>query len=156
MRIRLIAVGTKMPAWIEAGFLEYSKRLPRELSLELLELPVAKRSKNYNVAQVKQQEGDKILSAIGSGEGVIALDVKGQSWSTEKLSSNMDGWLQEGRHYNLLIGGPDGLDERCLQRADQKWSLSSLTLPHPLVRVIVAEQIYRGWSFLKGHPYHRG
>lgn len=156
MRIRLIAVGTKMPTWVETGFLEYSKRLPRELSLELLEIPVAKRSKNYNAEQMKQQEGDKILSVIGAGEGVIALDVKGKNWSTEKLSDNMQGWLQEGRHYNLLVGGPDGLDQRCLQRADQTWSLSNLTLPHPLVRVILAEQIYRSWSFLKGHPYHRG
>lgn len=96
-----------------------------------------------------------MLAAIPKGARVVALDVKGKPWSTEGLSSNMEEWMQDGRDVALLVGGPDGLDPRCLQQAQQRWSLSPLTFPHPLVRVIIAEQLYRAHSIIKNHPYHR-
>ncbi len=155
MRIRMLAVGTRMPDWVEQGVAEYRKRLTRDVLLDVVEIPMAKRGKNTDVERAKRDEAQALLAAIPPGDGVIALDVKGQPWSTEALSSQMAKWLGEGRNLNLLIGGPDGLAPECVQRADQRWSLSPLTLPHPLVRILVAEQLYRAWTLLNGHPYHR-
>jgi|TARA_Y100000310_G_scaffold279714_1_gene299007 23S rRNA (pseudouridine1915-N3)-methyltransferase len=156
MIIRLLAAGTKSPGWINAGFGEYAKRLPRECRLELVEIPLVKRSKASSIGQIRQREGEKILSRIPNTSHVVALDIGGSNWSTEDLASKMNGWLQSAMPVDLLIGGPDGLSAECKRRAEQKWSLSQLTLPHLLVRVIVAEQIYRAWSIVSGHPYHRG
>ncbi len=155
MRIKLITVGTKMPAWVEQGYAEYAKRLPRELSLELLELGLGHRGKGADLARAIRKEGDQMLAAIPPADRVIALDVKGSNWSTEKLAGRLSDWQMEGVDISLLVGGPDGLDGRCLARADARWSLSALTLPHPLVRVVLAEQIYRAWTILQGHPYHK-
>ncbi|WP_188152379.1 23S rRNA (pseudouridine(1915)-N(3))-methyltransferase RlmH [Teredinibacter waterburyi] len=158
MKIDLIAVGTKMPSWVQEGYQEYAKRLPRDLSLNLVELPLANRSKNTNVDQVKAAEGEQILSVIGSPSGnhrVIALDVLGKKLSTELLAEKMASWRMDGVNVSLLIGGPDGLSPKCLNRADEKWSLSGLTLPHPLVRIVLAEQLYRAWTILQNHPYHK-
>lgn len=155
MRIRIIAVGTKMPAWVEQGYVEYAKRMPRDCVVELVELPLAQRGKNTDIARAMEKEGEEILAAIGKGEQVIALDVKGKSWSTEQLAEQMANWRMSGNNYCLLIGGPDGLAPQCLAQAHMRWSLSALTLPHPLVRILVIEQLYRACSILQNHPYHK-
>ncbi|WP_421861803.1 23S rRNA (pseudouridine(1915)-N(3))-methyltransferase RlmH [Motiliproteus sp.] len=155
MRIRLICVGTKMPAWVETGYQEYAKRMPPEMSLELRELPLGHRGKGADLKRAIASEGDAMLAAIGKGDRVIALDVLGKPISTEQLASQLADFQMEGGNLSLLIGGPDGLDPRCLALAERKWSLSKLTLPHPLVRVLLAEQLYRGWTVLQGHPYHK-
>ena len=155
MRVRLLAVGTRMPDWVEAGVAEYRKRLSRDVQVEVVEIPLARRGKNADIERARREEGQALLAAIPPGDGVIALDVLGKPWSTEQLSRNLGGWLGEGRNINLLVGGPDGLAPEALQRAEQRWSLSPLTLPHPLVRILVVEQIYRAWTLLHGHPYHR-
>lgn len=155
MRLKVIAVGTKMPKWVETGSEEYTKRLGPDLRIEWVELPLGKRGKGADVARAIQAESDAMLAAIGKGDGVVALDVKGKAWSTEDLAGHLKNWQMGGRNISLLIGGPDGLSPECLQRAEQKWSLSALTFPHPLVRVILAEQLYRAWSINNNHPYHR-
>ena len=155
MKIRLIAVGTKMPAWVEEGYADYAKRLSGEITLELIEIAAGKRGKNADVVRITEKEGEAMLAAIPSGDRIVALDVLGKSFGTEQLASTLESWLPEGRHMSLLIGGPEGLAPAALARAEEKWSLSKLTLPHPLVRVLVAEQLYRAWTLLKGHPYHR-
>lgn len=155
MKLTLLAVGTKMPAWVTDGYQEYAKRLPKECQLILKEITPAKRGKSGHSQQWMEEEGERILAAIPTNHHVVALDVKGKPWSTEQLSQQMESWLSDGRDVSLLVGGPDGLDPRCLQRANQKWSLSALTLPHPLVRIVMAEQLYRAWTVLQNHPYHR-
>jgi 23S rRNA (pseudouridine1915-N3)-methyltransferase len=156
MQIHLIAVGTRMPGWVSDGYSEYARRLPRECSLKLTEIPLAQRSKSQPVSRAIKDEGKRMQAAIGTSHRVIALDVKGRGWSTGQLAGHLKDWMQDGRDISLLVGGPDGLAENCLQAAAQRWSLSPLTLPHPLVRVILAEQLYRAWSLNAGHPYHRG
>lgn len=156
MRIHLISVGRRMPSWVEAGYGEYAKRLPAECSLHLVEVEPRRRVKGGSPDQARIEEGERILKAIPKGAGVVALDLAGGPWSTEALAGQMRGWMGEGRDRVLLVGGADGLSAACLERADQRWSLSNLTFPHQLVRILVAEQIYRAWSLLKGHPYHRG
>lgn len=160
MRIRLLAVGNKLPSWVEEGFNEYLKRFPASCYLELIEIPPEKRNPRLAPAGALTQkliarEGEKLLAAIKPTHRVIALDVKGQLWSTEKLATQVEKWQNEGQHIDMLIGGPDGLSAACLKKAEIKWSLSPLTLPHPLVRIVVAEQLYRAVSILQNHPYHR-
>lgn len=155
MRISVIAVGTRMPDWIEAGVAEYRKRLPPEIQFEIREIALAKRGKNADVARAIQQEGAAMLTAIGARDTVIALDVLGKTVSTESLAAALRDWQMRGDNISLLVGGPDGLAPECTARAAQRWSLSGLTLPHPLVRVLLAEQVYRAWSINNNHPYHR-
>lgn len=155
MKVRIIAVGTKMPTWVEQGYAEYAKRMPRDCVVELVELPLAQRGKNTDIARAMEKEGEEMLAAIGKGEQVIALDVKGKSWSTEQLAEQMANWRMSGSNYCLLIGGPDGLAPQCLAKAQIHWSLSALTLPHPMVRILVIEQLYRACSILQNHPYHK-
>ena len=155
MRIQLIAVGTKMPAWVTQGVDEYTKRLPPELKWELKELPLGQRGKGADIKRAINTEGQQMLAAIGQYDHVVALDVKGKPWSTEQLSRELLDWQREGDNISLLVGGPDGLAKECLQRANKKWSLSPLTLPHPLVRIVLAEQLYRAWTINSNHPYHR-
>ena len=155
MRISVITVGTRMPAWVSQGIAEYSKRLPRELQLVWREIPLARRGKDSAAQQMCASEGEQILKAIAPGERVIALDVTGQRLSTEQLARQLESWQMSGDNYSVLIGGPDGLSPACLARADQRWSLSDLTLPHPLVRVLLVEQLYRAWTITVNHPYHR-
>jgi len=155
MRIRLLAVGTKMPKWVEQGVDEYRKRLPPELKLELKEIALGKRGKGADIRRAISSEGQLMLAAIGERDRVVALDVKGKPWSTEQLAGNLRDWQLGGDNISLLVGGPDGLADDCLQRADQRWSLSALTLPHPLVRIVLAEQLYRAWTVNSNHPYHR-
>jgi 23S rRNA (pseudouridine1915-N3)-methyltransferase len=155
MRIHLVAVGTRMPDWVTQGYEEYVRRLPRECELILKEIAPARRGKNADIARLREDEGERMLAAVSRDEYVVALDVGGKPWSTPDLAHNLDRWLANGRDVALLVGGPDGLSPACRQRADQAWSLSPLTFPHPIVRVIVAEQIYRAWSIRQNHPYHR-
>lgn len=155
MKIRLLAVGQKMPAWVEAGWAEYAGRMPPECRLELVEIPLAQRAKSQPVERAVQQEGGKLLAALDGGERLIALDVRGKAWSTDELATQLADWLRDGRDLALAVGGPDGLAPDVLARAERRWSLSPLTLPHPLVRVVIAEQLYRATSILKNHPYHR-
>lgn len=144
-----------MPQWVEQGYQEYSKRLPRDVGLEVIEIPLGARGKNPDIARAIKQESDAILSHINKQDHVIALEVKGQNWSTEKLAQHMERWQMDGLNVCLLVGGPDGLSDACRQRANQQWSLSALTLPHPVVRIVLAEQVYRAWSVTQNHPYHR-
>ncbi len=155
MLIRILAIGNKMPSWVNEGYLEYAKRFPSSCQLELVEIPAEKRLNQGDIPKLTEREGQKLLAQIKPGNHVIALDVKGQSWSTEKLSEHLKEWHMHGRNIDLLIGGPDGLASACLQKAETKWSLSPLTLPHPLVRIVLAEQLYRALTILQNHPYHR-
>lgn len=144
-----------MPDWVEAGCHEYLKRLPSELNVEIIELPLGQRGKGADINRAIQREGESMLKAIGEHDHVIALDVLGKAWSTEQLADKLQQWQLSGDNFSLLIGGPDGLSKECLQRANSKWSLSALTLPHPLVRILLAEQLYRAGTINSGHPYHR-
>lgn len=144
-----------MPDWVNTAFQEYQKRLPHDYRLELIEVPTAKRAKQDNSQQCMQQEAEAIVKVLPSKVFVIALCVKGKSFSTEQLAQKLQSFHDESQDIAIVVGGPDGLANEILSRAQQHWSLSSLTLPHPLVRVLLAEQIYRSWSILAGHPYHR-
>jgi 23S rRNA (pseudouridine1915-N3)-methyltransferase len=155
MHIHLIAIGQRMEAWVNEGYQEFARRMPQECALRLKEIPAVKRGKNADIPRILQQEGERMLGAIPSGARVIALDVDGRQWSTAQLAQELEQWLPAGQDVALLVGGPEGLAPQCLERAQQRWSLSALTLPHPLVRVVVAEQLYRAWTIIKGHPYHR-
>ena len=145
MKITLIAVGTKMPAWVTTGFEEYQRRFPKDMPFELIEIPAGKRGKNADIKRILEQEGKAMLAACGKGK-VVTLDIPGKPWTTPQLAEQLEGWKNDGRDVCLLIGGPEGLSPECKAAAEQSWSLSPLTLPHPLVRVVVAESLYRAAS----------
>lgn len=155
MKLRLIAAGTKMPAWVTTAFDDYRKRLPPQLKLELLEIPVAHRGNNADIARLKKDEGALMLRALRPDDHVVAFDERGESLATLDWAKALQQWMQDGNDVALLVGGPDGLAPEALQRAQRRWSLSKLTLPHALVRVFIAEQLYRAYSVLSNHPYHR-
>ena len=155
MRINVLAVGTRMPAWVEAGADNYIKRLPRHIDLQFTEIPAAPRTSGSTTAKIMAKEGDALLKAARDADYVIALDERGTHWTSRQLADQLQGWMNDYPRVALLVGGADGLDPRCLEAAQRSWSLSALTLPHPLVRVVLAEQIYRAWTLLQGHPYHR-
>lgn len=155
MRLSVIAVGTRMPDWVRQGVEEFSKRLPREFNLNWQEIAPAKRGKETSPAQACATEGEHILKAIPASDKVIALEVTGKRLTTEALATKLQSWQMSGDNYSFVIGGPDGLSRDCLARADYRWSLSDLTLPHPLVRVVLIEQLYRAWTITVNHPYHR-
>lgn len=155
MRIRILAVGEKMPGWVETASNDYLKRFPRDFSVVLKSVAAAGRRTGGKPKLACEQEGKSLLSAVADRDYVIALDVLGRQWSTEDLAEQVSSWRMEGKNVSLLIGGPEGLASECLDRADQRWSLSKLTLPHPMVRVLLLEQLYRAWSILNSHPYHR-
>lgn len=155
MRIQLIAVGSKMPSWVEQGYQQYGKRFPSDMPLSLTEIPAGKRGKNADIKRILHKEGELTMAAIPKGNRIVTLEVTGKPWDTPMLASNMQKWQMDGRDVSLLIGGPEGLAPECIAASEQKWSLSPLTLPHPLVRIIVAESLYRAWSVNTNHPYHR-
>ncbi|MDR3385739.1 MAG: 23S rRNA (pseudouridine(1915)-N(3))-methyltransferase RlmH [Rudaea sp.] len=155
MHARLIAVGDRMPAWVTAGCDEYAKRLQHELPLELVEISTKGRGQR-EPARAIADEGLAMLAAIPKGAHVVALDGRGKPWSSEELAQQLQRWRMQGTDLAFLVGGPDGLAPAVLERAHQRWSLGPLTLPHPLVRVVLAEQLYRAVSLLGNHPYHRG
>ncbi|SDM71889.1 23S rRNA (pseudouridine1915-N3)-methyltransferase [Franzmannia pantelleriensis] len=155
MKLKLLAVGTKMPSWVEQGVGEYRKRLPRDFSLEIIEIAPGARGKNADIARAVASEGERMRERLKGTEHLVALEVSGKPWSTEQLAEQAADWRLAGRDVALLVGGPDGIEPGLSARADQRWSLSPLTLPHPLVRILLAEQLYRAWTLLVGHPYHR-
>jgi 23S rRNA (pseudouridine1915-N3)-methyltransferase len=144
-----------MPAWVNQGIQTYTKRLPRHIELQFRELPAAQRVSGATPEKLKQKEGNQLLKAAPDSAYVIALDEHGKSWNSTDVAAQLEDWMAHYPSIVFFIGGPDGLAETCKQRADQLWSLSPLTLPHPLVRVVLAEQIYRAWTLVQGHPYHR-
>jgi 23S rRNA (pseudouridine1915-N3)-methyltransferase len=154
MKIRIISVGHKMPEWVENACQEYIKRMPREASVEIVEIKPDKRAAGKTSSTVQEAEAKRILDACGK-DYVIALDEKGNEVTTLQLSSRMVNWLAGGRDVSLIIGGADGLHPDIKKKADWLWSLSKLTLPHGMVRVVLAEQLYRAWTVINHHPYHR-
>ena len=154
-RISIVAVGKRMPDWIQTGFAEYKKRLSQDVTLDLIEVTPAQRTRSTITARLRQQEAQSILDALPAHTHVIALDENGKRQTTMQLSARMQDWMDQGINISLIIGGADGLDKSVLAAAHERWSLSDYTLPHALVRVVLAEQIYRAWTILKNHPYHR-
>jgi 23S rRNA (pseudouridine1915-N3)-methyltransferase len=155
MQINLISIGNRMPGWVQQGYDEYAKRLPRECELVLKEIELGKRGKNADIARLVKSEGERMLAAIPQNARIVTLDIPGKPWTTPELAEALQRWLVGGQNIALLVGGPEGLAESVRQQAHESWSLSKLTFPHPLVRILVAEQIYRAWSLLNNHPYHR-
>jgi 23S rRNA (pseudouridine1915-N3)-methyltransferase len=155
MQIHLIAVGNKMPGWVQQGYEQYAKRMPRECELVLKEITPGKRTKTSDIKRILKDEGERSIAAIPQGAHVVSLEVSGKIWSTTELAGAMQNWLTKGTPIALIIGGPEGLSANVSSLAQESWSLSNLTFPHPLVRVIVAEQLYRAWTVLSNHPYHR-
>lgn len=155
MKLQLIAVGTKMPNWVTIAFNDYCSRFPKDMPLELIEIPARRRTKNADISRILEKEGEQMLAHCGKGNRIVTLDIPGKPLTTDNLAAELEKWKLDGRDVSFLIGGPEGLSPICKQVAHQSWSLSSLTLPHPLVRVIVAESLYRAWSITTNHPYHR-
>ena len=155
MRLRVLAVGQKMPAWVDQGVEEYARRMPREISVEWLDIPPAKRG-SATREKYRVQEAEAIEAKLSGKDYVVALDICGKAVSTELIAERFDQWQMQGEQISIVIGGPDGLHPNILKGAKERWSLGQITLPHPLVRVILAEQLYRAWSVQAGHPYHRG
>lgn len=155
MRLRLITASNKQPRWVTDGYAHYARRLDQRCALELVEVPLSRRTASTPVARAVEDEDRRMLRHVPPGAHVVALERDGRAWSTEQLAARVEDWRMAGGPVCLLVGGPDGLGPECAQRAAERWSLSGLTLPHGLVRVIVAEALYRADSLLRGHPYHR-
>jgi 23S rRNA (pseudouridine1915-N3)-methyltransferase len=153
MKLFVVAVGQRMPAWVDAGFAEYAKRMPREMRIELIALKPGARDAGEKRAV--ESEGKRILAAVPAGCMTVALDERGAPFTTAELARRLARWRQSGRNIAFLVGGPDGLAEGVKKSSDAMWSLSALTLPHGLARVVLAEQLYRAASILHNHPYHR-
>jgi 23S rRNA (pseudouridine1915-N3)-methyltransferase len=155
VKINLLAVGGKMPDWVNNASDDFIKRLPPEIKINTILLPLIKRGKNPDIARIVRDESRKILAAVPKDSLLVVLDVQGKSVTTMKFSAMLETWLQQGQDITIVIGGPDGVSDELLAKATRRLSLSALTFPHPLVRVILLEQIYRAWSILNNHPYHR-
>ena len=155
MRIHLVAVGHRRTEWERDGYREYARRMPPELSIGLREILPSKRGSRDSTARHVDDEGRRLLAAVPDGARVVALDERGVAWTTAALADRIGRWMHEGRDLALLVGGADGLAPACIAAAEHRWSLSPLTLPHGLVRIVVAEQLYRAWTILRRHPYHR-
>jgi len=155
MKIRLLAVGQKMPKWVQQTFNDYNNRLSKNQQLELVEIVPVYRAKTMNVDKAKQMEGDSIMAALKPHEKIIVLDERGKAISTKFLAQSIKSWQMDAFNIAIIIGGADGVSEKVKLKAYHLWSLSQLTFPHPLVRVILMEQIYRAYSLIANHPYHR-
>lgn len=154
MKIHLLAAGTRMPGWVVQAYTDYAKRLPKGM-LELTEISLTRRTRG-DLSRALYQEGQRMLDAAPPRGRHIALAVKGKSWNTMQVARQLAHWRQNGEDVAIMIGGPDGLSPECLRKCRESWSLSPLTLPHGLARVVVTEQLYRAWSILQRTPYHRG
>jgi 23S rRNA (pseudouridine1915-N3)-methyltransferase len=148
-------VGQKMPTWVETACADYLKRMPRELKISVSNIALAQRKGGGSVDQLKQQEASQIMQKMPRGSFSIALDERGKHWSSREWSRQLEYWMREHPRVNLIIGGPDGLTDECREACAQTVALGAMTMPHALVRVVLIEQIYRAWSLLNGHPYHR-
>jgi len=155
VKINLIAIGNKMPDWVGLASDDFTKRLPAEIKINTILLPLIKRGKNPDIPRIVRDESRKLLAAVPKDSLLVVLDVLGKPLDTMKFSGLLDSWLQQGQDVSIVIGGPDGLSQELLAKASLKISLSALTFPHPLVKVILLEQLYRAWSILNNHPYHR-
>ena len=155
MQIHIIAIGERMPAWVAEAYAEYAKRLPHECRLSLHEIPAGKRGKGADLVRLTREEGARQLGAVPAGCRIVALDRGGREFDTEGLASRLGQQMQDGTDLALLIGGPEGLAPECLAAAHERWALSRLTFAHPVVRVVLAEQLYRAWSIIGNRPYHR-
>lgn len=155
MKAKLIAVGERAPGWVSEGFAEYRKRLSHWVPLDLVEIEPGLRGRNRDAARATADEGARVLAALPKQATVVALDGRGRAWSSEQLAQRLEHWRAQGRDLALLIGGPEGHAADVLARADESWSLGPLTLPHMLVRLVAAEQLYRAAAMLANHPYHR-
>lgn len=155
MKARLVAVGERAPGWVAQGFAEYQKRLSHWLPLELVEIEPGIRGKGRDTARAISDEGARVLAALPKQAQVVALDGRGRMHSSEQLAQRLEHWRGQGRDLAFLIGGPEGHAPDVLARADETWSLGPLTLPHMLVRLVLAEQLYRAAALLANHPYHR-
>ena len=155
MRVTILSVGHKMPAWIQDGFQEYVRRMPPEIRVELVELKPEERGAGRDPERAKATEGERLIDALPKDATLLALDERGKAVTTQGLSVMLAQWMRDGAHPAFAIGGADGHSEALRARADKLLSLSALTLPHGLVRVLLAEQLYRAWSILARHPYHR-
>ena len=156
MRFHIIAIGHRRAGWEQDGFREYARRMPPELSVELHEIAPSKRTKRDSPQRHVADEASRLIAAIPGGARVVALDERGAAWTTRELANRIEHWMLDGRDLALLIGGADGLAPACIEAAEHRWSLSPLTLPHGLARIVVAEQLYRVSTILRRHPYHRG
>ena len=155
MHIRLIAVGDRQPSWVDDAFGAYSGRFPREWKFRFDSIATVRRTKNDKSDQAMVTEGEQLFAKLNANERVVLLDERGKQLTSQALTENVSNWQADGRDLSFVIGGPDGVPDACRKRADFIWSLSSLTLPHGLARVLFAEQMYRAWSLQMGHPYHR-
>jgi 23S rRNA (pseudouridine1915-N3)-methyltransferase len=155
LRLLLLTASNRQPAWVDAGYLDYARRLHGRCRLDLEVIPLARRSAAMPVERALAVEDERMAAAIPGGAHVVALSEDGRTWSTAELARKLEAWMRLGAPVCLLVGGPDGLGPVCNARAAERWSLSRLTLPHGLVRVVVAEALYRAWSVLERHPYHR-
>jgi 23S rRNA (pseudouridine1915-N3)-methyltransferase len=155
VHIHLLSVGTRLPEWVDHACSHYARRMPPHCRFQLKEIPAGKRTKGSDIDRILRDEGERLLAAVPRDCHVIALERTGKAIDTEALAGQMNNWFSGGRDVALLIGGPEGLSPECLDRADALWSLSDLTLAHPVARIVLAEQLYRAWSILENQPYHR-
>jgi len=155
MRLVIVAIGQRMPSWVQAGWSEYARRFSRGFTLDLVEVPAIRRPRNADIEAIRRRESEALLAAVPDTHLVVALDEKGKQFSTPELARRMADWMRNGQDLSFLVGGPDGLSRECRERCELVWSLGMLTLPHPLVRIVLAEQLYRAWSITRNHPYHR-
>jgi 23S rRNA (pseudouridine1915-N3)-methyltransferase len=155
LRLSLITASNRQPQWVDAGADDYAKRLRGRCTLEIKTIPLARRTHSAPTERAIADEGERLLAQLPPTAHVVALLEKGKPWSTKDLAAKLESWMQRGAPVAFLVGGPDGLSPECVARAGERWSLSNLTLPHGLVRVVAAEALYRAWSLLENHPYHR-
>jgi len=156
MQIKLLALGTRMPQWVQQAYQEYAQRMPTVCQLHLVEIAAKKRGKNADTKRILRDEAQLLKAAVPKGALIISLDRKGKAIDTEMLAREMQGWIDNSQDVALMIGGPEGIDPELLQQSHSKWSLSAMTFAHPVVRVMLAEQLYRAWSINANLPYHRG
>lgn len=155
LKITIITLGNKMPDWVVQGSQEYSKRFTDGIQVKLIEIPLLRRSKTSDLARILEKETSLIIEAIPHNAKLIALDVEGKTFSSEELAQRISHLQQTNSHFCLVIGGPEGLSDEILKRSEERWSLSKLTLPHPLVRIMLLETLYRAWTIITNHPYHK-
>jgi 23S rRNA (pseudouridine1915-N3)-methyltransferase len=155
LRLSLITASNRQPEWVEAGADDYAKRLRGRCTLEIKTVPLARRTLSTPIERAIADEGERMLALLPAAAHVVALLENGKPWSTKDLAAKIEAWMQRGAPVAFLVGGPDGLSPECVARANERWSLSNLTLPHGLVRIVTAEAVYRAWSLLENHPYHR-